>query len=214
MRKQRVAALTSTSRKYCRGPRGAGFLAVRREWMDTFEPAYVDVFGAQLRSRNGAAGEGPDAKYENVMSDSAARYEQYERNYAVVAGFSSAVQQINRIGIHTIWERISSLAERLRALLRAIDGVTVWDTGRVRCGLVSFTTSAPTGAASEAQLLKDFLAERGILIHTSRRPSSIAFFDAYEMPGAVCRASVHYYNTHEELDRLAAGVRDFAARSV
>ena len=84
----------------------------------------------------------------------------------------------------------------------------------MRCGLVSFTTSAPTGAASEAQLLKDFLAERGILIHTSRRPSSIAFFDAYEMPGAVCRASVHYYNTHEELDRLAAGVRDFAARSV
>ena len=209
MKGQKIAALTSTSRKYCRGPRGVGFLAVRASWMDTFAPAYVDVFGAQLRSKSAPSGGGdPTDAYENVMTKDASRYEQYERNYAAVAGFGAAIVHILNVGQDRIWSRISSLANRLRGLLTSIETVTVHDTGIVQCGIVSFSSTAANAAD-----IKNFLAKHRVFVHTSRRSSSIAFFEHYNLPDAVCRASVHYYNTEEELSQLAGLVSDYISHS-
>jgi cysteine desulfurase/selenocysteine lyase len=107
-------------------------------------------------------------------------------------------------GLEASADRIGMLADRLRAGLAAIDGVSVRDLGAARCGIVTFTVDGmPAEAAAAA------LSAAGI--NVSVTPASYSRTDLGERGlAAVVRASVHYYNTEDELGRLlsiVAGLR-------
>ncbi|HEY9472703.1 MAG TPA: aminotransferase class V-fold PLP-dependent enzyme, partial [Mycobacteriales bacterium] len=97
------------------------------------------------------------------------------------------------------------LARALRGMLAEIPGVTVHDLGARRCGIVTFTTDTLTPEQVKA-------AMRQHRVNVSVSPASGALFDMRDrgLDGLV-RASVHYYNTDDELDRfvtlLAATLR-------
>ncbi len=107
-------------------------------------------------------------------------------------------------GLDAIWARVSELAERLRALLREVPGVMVHDLGVVRCGIVTFTL-----AGREATEIRDALRAQGINVSVSTLTSTRLDMEARALD-AVVRASVHYYNTDEELERLCDALRAFA----
>lgn len=50
-----------------------------------------------------------------------------------------AVQQAVAIGLDAIWGRVRQLADELRAGLRGVPGVQVTDSGRLLCGIVTWT---------------------------------------------------------------------------
>ena len=98
------------------------------------------------------------------------------------------------------------MATRRSARLGEIEGVTVRDLGAVRCGIVTFTVDGV-----EANEVKRRLSRQRINVTTSPRSSTLLDSRARALPDLV-RASAHYYNTDEELERLVEMVRHAGPR--
>ena len=181
--------LTATGRKYLRGPRGTGFLYVRREVIDRLEPPFLDLHAATWTA--------PD-RYE-VRSD-ARRFENWETNYASKIGLGVAVDYALSWGLEPIEARVTALADRLREQLTAVDGVTVHDQGVRRCGIVTFTVD---GVAAED--VQHRLHEHGVNVSVSLVEYARLDLQFRGLP-ALVRASVHYYNTDDELAQLISAL--------
>jgi selenocysteine lyase/cysteine desulfurase len=185
--------LSATGRKYLRGPRGTGFLYVRRGLLGQLEPPFLD-----LRAATWVA---PD-RFE--MRPDARRFENWENNIAAQLGLGVAVDYALDIGLDAIAARIAGLADGLRARLAEIVGVRVTDIGRQRCGIVTFMVEGKAAVG-----VKTALAARGINVSVSGPSSTLLDAAARRLPDVV-RASVHYYNTQEETARLAEAVAEIA----
>jgi len=181
--------LAGTGRKFLRGPRGTGFLYVRREMLDKLEPPFLDLHAATWT--------GPGS-FE-IRGD-ARRFENWETNYAGKVGLGTAVEYALSWGLDAIEARVTALADGLRERLLTVDGVQVRDRGLRRCGIVTFTVDGVPSADVQRHLAANS-------VNTSVSRASDAQFDLVRrgLPDLV-RASVHYYNTDAELDRLAAAL--------
>jgi cysteine desulfurase/selenocysteine lyase len=181
--------LSATSRKFLRGPRGAGFLFVSKNMLDRLDPAVLDLHGARW--------EAPD-RYE--LRPDARRFELWERSPALVLGLGRAATYAMDIGLEEIWERILGLSGMLREGLCDVAGVTVRDIGSVRGAIVTFTVENHA-----AEVIKAALHAQGINVSVVTPYSARFDMEARGLPNLV-RASVHYFNTEDEIDRLVAAV--------
>jgi selenocysteine lyase/cysteine desulfurase len=175
--------LSAPGRKFLRGPRGTGFLYVRRDVLDTLEPPFLDGYSATWTA--------PD-RYE-IRGD-ARRFETFERFAAGQIGLGAAAGYATALGLAAIEQRVAELAAALRAELAIRAGVTVLDRGPRPSGIVTFTVDG----YESAQIRDTLRAEN---INVSVTDNAEQRFDSGAVPSAV-RASVHYYNTDDELDRL------------
>lgn len=183
--------LSATGRKFLRGPRGTGFLYVRKSWIERLEPPFLDLHSARWT--------GPDT-FE--IRPDARRFENWECNVAGKIGLGVAVEYALSIGLDSIRERCQKLADQMRKQLAALDGVTVHDIGRERAAIVSFSKQG-----IETKRLADRLAVQRINVSVTDRGST--FLDMQDRGlEDILRASPHYYNTEEEVERLAAAIRD------
>lgn len=183
--------LSATSRKYLRGPRGVGFLYVQRDWIARLEPIFLDMRAAEWVE--------PD-RYE-LRSD-ARRFETWETNVAGQLALGVAVDYALDLGIDAIQQRVYSLADELRDGLASIPGVTVADQGVERCGIVTFHVDGVTASELQARL-----SEAGVNTSVAVPSGTLLDSRARSLPDLV-RASVHYYNDEQELERLLRVVRD------
>jgi cysteine desulfurase/selenocysteine lyase len=178
--------LTGTGRKFLRGPRGTGFMYVRRELIERLEPPLLDLHAAEWLPGGDGYRIRPDAR----------RFENWEAYVAGKIGLGVAADYALSIGLEAIRARVYGLAADLRARLEALPGVTVHDRGRERCGIVTFSVAGASAAEVAAALRRE-------RINVSVLPASYARLD-FGPRGLdeVVRASVHYYNSEAELDRL------------
>nr|WP_198166932.1 aminotransferase class V-fold PLP-dependent enzyme [Microbispora sp. ATCC PTA-5024] len=181
--------LSATGRKFLRGPRGTGFLYCSRRILRDLEPPFLDLHAATWTSARGY-----------TVRDDARRFENWEGFVAGKIGLGVAAGYALGLGLDAIEERVTGLAEALRERLRALPGVTVRDLGARRCGIVTFTVDGHESAG-----VARALSEQGINVSVSWPASARWDFEARGLPPMV-RASVHYYNTEEELDRLCAAL--------
>lgn len=185
--------LTTTSRKYLRGPRGVGFLYVRSDFLEHLDPVFVELLTAPVVL--------PD-RYE--LRDDARRFETWEKNYANVLGLGAAAGYATELGVPEIWERIQSLGSMTRMLLGEIDGVTVRDLGAVKCGIVTFEVED-----RHALEVRELLSERSINVSISTPLSAPVDMHERAIDGLV-RASVHAFNTEEEIEEFVSAMRVIA----
>ncbi|MCA0425424.1 MAG: aminotransferase class V-fold PLP-dependent enzyme [Proteobacteria bacterium] len=176
--------LAATGRKFLRGPRGTGFLYIRRALLEQTEPAMIDMFGAEW-----AGGD------QYVLRPDARRFETWESDYAARAGLGAAIDYALEIGLDRIQHRSRGLAARLRSGLATLNGVTVYDLGADPAAIVTFGVEGRKGSE-----IVGALAGQGINVSLSR-PTSTPIDSTKRALPALVRASPHYYNTDDEIDR-------------
>ncbi|WP_374309999.1 aminotransferase class V-fold PLP-dependent enzyme [Dongia sp.] len=178
---------SATGRKFLRGPRGSGFLYMRRALMQKLEPPMIDHFAAEWVARD---------RYE--LRPDARRFENWENNYAARLGLGLAVDYALAIGLDVIEARCRQLAARLRDGLSALQHVTLRDLGPNPSAIVSFTHER----VAAADIVKQ-AAARNINIGASDPASTRIDAERRKLPMLV-RASPHYYNSEDDVDRLLA----------
>jgi cysteine desulfurase / selenocysteine lyase len=184
---------SATGRKYLRGPRATGLLYVRRELIGDLEPPLLDLHAARWVA---------DDRYE--IRPDAKRFENWEQYVAGKLGLGAAARYAREWGLEAIAERVGALAARLREGLGGVEGANVHDLGLRKCGIVSLTVDGLTSTE-----VKDALAERAINVSVNPRHYTLFDMEARGLPDLV-RASVHYYNSEDEVDRLVDAVAAIA----
>ncbi|MGE3719952.1 MAG: aminotransferase class V-fold PLP-dependent enzyme [Bauldia sp.] len=181
--------LAGTGRKYLRAPRGTGFLYVSSDIVSQLDPTFLDMRSAVWSSKD---------SYEFVPG--ARRFEAFESNIAGRVGLAAATRYAMAVGLPKIEAYVRELAEDFRDALRAIGGVEVCDRGGARSGMVTFVKD---GVAPK-DLARRLRAE-GIVISAASIEQAWLGLGERDL-SAVARASVHYFNTREEIERACDAI--------
>lgn len=175
--------LTGSGRKYLRGPRGTGFMYVRQSTQDYLEPPSADLQSANWIRKDSFA-----------FRDDARRFENWEHNVAGKIALGVAADYACDLGMDIIEDRIGLLAALLREKLRQMPGVNVHEDAEKLSGIVTFSCDG-----HDASAVQKYLRSHHINTSVVRHQINQLDFSQRGLPD-INRASVHYYNTEQEID--------------
>jgi len=133
--------VTATGRKWIRGPRGTGFLAVSDRALAELEPDPMDMCGAVWLG---------GTSYQ--PAEGATRFQSFETSIAGLLGLGAAATYALDLGLDNIRECVNALAGSLRSQLNDVAGVRVLDRGRERTGIVVFSVPGDNAVAAVTEL--------------------------------------------------------------
>lgn len=179
--------LVVTGRKWLRAPRGTGILFVSDKVLErNMFPLVIDNNGALWTEAN-------DFK----LSKTAKRFELYESSRALMVGFGEALEYLNALGIENIEQRNKELTTSLRANLKVLTGVNLYDKGSNKSNIVTFRKE--NGSLQEIQ---NVLNKNQVFHSVSTKSSGFIDFDKKGVDWVI-RLSPHYFNTKEEIDTVS-----------
>ncbi|MEV2189428.1 FAD-dependent oxidoreductase [Streptomyces phaeochromogenes] len=185
----RCAIVVATGRKFLRGPRGTGLLYVDPELRARTRPAAPDVRGAEWSSA-----------YQYEVVPGARRYETWESSHALRLGLGTALDEALDLGVELIRDHVTELAERLRAGLSGVPGIRRTDPTAAASGIVTFLREDE----DPRQTVRDLRAT-GFRLTTV--PASHGQWDLGRRGlERVARASLHVYNSADDVDALVAAL--------
>jgi selenocysteine lyase/cysteine desulfurase len=177
-----------TGRKFLRGPRGTGFLALSDRALQ-LEPALLDLHSATWTD---------DETYS--LASGGARYEQWEKPYALLLGLGAAADYALDLGLDVTSDIIRARADQIRSGLAAIPGAVVRDRGRIRTGIVVFTVEG----RDAADLVRQIKAA-GVNVSLSTADYALRDFRAQGITSQV-RVSPHVYTSDDDVQALLDAV--------
>lgn len=130
------------------------------------------------------------------------KFEAGTPNIAGAVGLAAAVDYLEAVGLDAIHEHEMSLTRRALALLSEVEGLRILGPAEVeaRAGVLPFVIEG-----TSAQDVATILDAQGIAVRAGHHCAQLVV-DRYGVT-ATCRASFYLYNSDEEVERLAAGVR-------
>jgi len=170
--------LAADGHKWMLGPEGCGFFYAHPERLEALHPAVVGWMNMVDAHDFG--------NYRFAFQSDARRFEPGSYNIPGILALGASLELLLEVGLETVWSRIEALTARLAEGL-AERGYRVRSPRAVeaeRSGIVVF--EPPTGGPEPARLASA-LEEAGIVI---------------VVRGGRLRASPHFYNTPEQIDRL------------
>lgn len=171
------------------GPTGVGILYGKEKWLDKLPPYQG---GGDMISR---------VTFEKTTyNELPFKFEAGTPNIAGGLGLAAAIDYLNRIGLNNIYQYEQELLDYATSKLSAIETLKIIGTAKKKASVVSFlvgdTHPYDTGT---------ILDRLGIAVRTGHHCTE-PLMDWYKIPGTV-RASFAFYNTKEEIDLLAEGVK-------
>lgn len=127
------------------------------------------------------------------------KFEAGTPNIAATIGLGAAIDYVNGLGLGTIAEYEHQLLEYATESLARIPGIRIIGTARKKAGVVSFVL-----AGVHPHDVGTVLDQEGIAVRTGHHCAQ-PLMDRFGVP-ATARASLAFYNTREEVDRLAAAI--------
>lgn len=170
------------------GPTGIGILYGKEKWLNEMPP--YQGGGEMIKTVS---------FQKTVYNVLPFKFEAGTPAIAEVVGLGAAVDFINSIGLDFIQEREARLLDYALNALKKIDGIRIVGEAKERGGVISFLV----GNAHPFDV-GELLDKQGIAVRTGHHCCQ-PLMDWFEIPGTV-RASITFYNTEEEIDKLVAGV--------
>lgn len=176
-----------TGHKMC-GPTGTGALWARREHLLAMPPF---LGGGEMIKEVSFDG--------TVFNDPPHKFEAGTPNIAGFVGLGTAVDYLQGIGLERIEAREAELLAHFTEELRRIDGLRIFGNAPDKAAVVSFLVEG-----AHAHDLATLLDLEGVAVRSGQHCAHPLL--QYYGVGATCRASLAFYNTHEEIERFVAAL--------
>ncbi|MGY0560861.1 cysteine desulfurase [Luteimonas sp. A277] len=176
-----------TGHKMC-GPTGTGALWARREHLEAMPPF---IGGGEMIKEVSFDG--------TVFNDPPHRFEAGTPNIAGFIGLGAAVDYLDGIGMAHIQAREAELLAHLTEEMDRIDGVRIIGRAPEKAAVVSFLVKG-----AHAHDLATLLDLEGIAVRSGQHCAHPLL--QYYGVAATCRASLAFYNTHEEIEAFISGL--------
>lgn len=177
-----------SSHKMC-GPTGFGILYGKKHLLDEMPPY-----------RGGGDMIDKVTFEETTYNVVPFRFEAGTPPIAASIGLSEAVDYLSEIGMDAIEEREAQLVEYAVSELRKIDGLRFIGEAENRASVVSFVFDN-----IHASDIGTILDKQGIAVRTGHHCAQ-PVMRRFNIP-ATARASLAFYNNHDDVDRLTEGIR-------
>ncbi|MEE7546786.1 cysteine desulfurase [Xanthomonas sp. Kuri4-1] len=176
-----------TGHKMC-GPTGTGALWARREHLQSMPPF---LGGGEMIKEVSFEG--------TVYNDAPHKFEAGTPNIAGFVGLGAAVDYLESVGLAHIEARESELLAHLTEELQRIDGLRLFGTTPDKAAVVSFLIEG-----AHAHDLATLLDLEGVAIRSGQHCAHplLQFYGV----AATCRASLAFYNTHDEIERFVVAL--------
>jgi cysteine desulfurase/selenocysteine lyase len=178
------------------GPIGTGFLYCAEKSVEKLQPMNLGG-GTVLDVTEG------EFEFEDVP----ARFEGGTQNIAGFIGLGVAVDYINRIGLEKIENHSKKLTSKMFQEINDIENTIVYGSPENIYGIVAFNIDG-VNAHDVAKILDEL---KNICVRSGYHCAipAIRHIGAYELGGTV-RASLHYYNTEEEIQIFGETLREIS----
>lgn len=178
--------LSADGHKWMLAPEGLGIFYCRAELAPALHPNVVGWMNMVNASDYG--------NYQFEFQPDARRFEPGSYNVAGILGLGASLELLLEVGPERIWSRVEALTARLARGLE-LKGYRIWsprDHAGERSGIVTFGPPDPSERATPplGQIVRE-LERQGIVIVIRE---------------GRLRASPHFYNTPEQIDRLVAAL--------
>jgi len=177
-----------TGHKMC-GPTGTGALWARREHLAAMPPF---IGGGEMIK---------EVRFEaTVYNDPPHKFEAGTPNIAGFIGLGAAVDYLSALGMANVEAREQALLAHATEALSEIDGLRIFGAARDKAAVISFLV-----AGAHAHDLATLLDLEGVAIRSGHHCAH-PLMQHFGVP-ATCRASLAFYNTHEEIDAFVAALQ-------
>ncbi len=176
-----------TGHKMC-GPTGTGALWGRRELLQEMPPFLGG--GEMIR----------EVSFEGtVFNEPPHRFEAGTPNIAGFVGLGAAMDYLDGVGMDAIAAREAELLAHATEALQAIPGLRIFGNAPCKAAVISFLVQG-----AHAHDLATLLDLEGVAVRSGQHCAHplLQFFGV----AATLRASLAFYNTHEEIDRFVAAL--------
>jgi cysteine desulfurase/selenocysteine lyase len=170
------------------GPMGVGVLYGKEKWLEQMPP--YQTGGEMIKS----------VTFEKTTyNDLPFKFETGTPNVADVIGFKTAIDYIDELGMQVIKAYENDLMKYANRTLQNMDGIRILAEHAPRAGVISFLIDDihPYDAGT-------IIDKFGIAVRTGNHCAQ-PIMDLLKIPGSI-RASIAFYNTKEEIDRLAEAI--------
>ncbi len=170
------------------GPTGTGALWARREHLEAMPPF---IGGGEMIREVSFDG--------TVFNDPPHRFEAGTPNIAGFVGLGAAVDYLDAIGMANIEAREAELLAHLTEEMDKVEGLRIIGRAPEKAAVVSFLVDG-----AHAHDLATLLDLEGVAVRSGQHCAHplLQFYGV----AATCRASLAFYNTHDEIDAFIAAL--------